>query len=236
MVELDPEVIEVARKSREVHRGVFDDPRLKVTVGDGLAYLRETAVRYDLVVLDLTDPVGPSMELYSPATFARARRAWRRAARSRCTSARPSRIRSACARRSANLRQVFARRDAVLRLHPDLRRSGASPAPPTRSTRARCRRPRSSGGSRARRGRPAVLQRRDAPRVVRAAELRPRARSRDVVRAPRAASAGADAPDRSFNAARRPCRIASRCRPPPACAGQPAPASARCAHAGTTGT
>ena len=70
MVELDPGVIEVAKAQfGRVHRGAFDDPRLKVTVGDGLAYLRETAVRYDLVSMDLTDPVGPSVELYSPATF-----------------------------------------------------------------------------------------------------------------------------------------------------------------------
>src|SRR5690349_13203932 len=70
MVELDPGVIEVAKAQfSRVHRGAFDDPRLKVTVGDGLAYLRETQVRYDLVSMDLTDPVGPSVELYSPATF-----------------------------------------------------------------------------------------------------------------------------------------------------------------------
>jgi spermidine synthase len=76
MAELDPDVIEVAKAQfGKVHRGAFDDPRLKVTVGDGLAYLRETTVRYDLVAMDLTDPVGPSVELYSPATFALARRA-----------------------------------------------------------------------------------------------------------------------------------------------------------------
>jgi spermidine synthase len=74
MAELDPEVIAVAKAQfARVHRGAFDDPRLKVTVGDGLAYLRETAVRYDLVSMDLTDPVGPSVDLYSPATFELAR-------------------------------------------------------------------------------------------------------------------------------------------------------------------
>ncbi|MBL0142601.1 MAG: polyamine aminopropyltransferase [Betaproteobacteria bacterium] len=70
MAELDPEVIEVAKAQfGRVHRGAFDDPRLKVTVGDGLAYLRATDVRYDLVAMDLTDPVGPSVDLYSSATF-----------------------------------------------------------------------------------------------------------------------------------------------------------------------
>jgi spermidine synthase len=74
MAELDPDVVEISRKEfRAVHRGAFDNPRLKVTVGDGLAYLRDTPVRYDLISMDLTDPVGPSVELYSPATFALAK-------------------------------------------------------------------------------------------------------------------------------------------------------------------
>ena len=76
MAELDPEVIAVSKAEfAAVHRGAFDDPRLQVTVGDGLEYLRTTGVRYDLVSMDLTDPVGPSMALYTPATFALARRA-----------------------------------------------------------------------------------------------------------------------------------------------------------------
>jgi spermidine synthase len=75
MAELDPGVIEVAKAHfAKVHRGAFDDPRLEVTVGDGLAYLAGTKSRYDLVLMDLTDPVGPSEALYSPATFALAKR------------------------------------------------------------------------------------------------------------------------------------------------------------------
>jgi len=108
MAELDPEVIEVSKAQfGKVHRGVFDDPRLKVTVGDGLAYLRETSVRYDLVSMDLTDPVGPSVELYSPATFALAKRAM--SAQSALTLhigspfSHPERVRQTL----ANLRQVF---------------------------------------------------------------------------------------------------------------------------------
>ena len=110
MAELDPEVIEVAKaRFGKVHRGAFDDPRLKVTVGDGLAYLRETAVRYDLIAMDLTDPVGPSMELYSPATFALAKRAMAPGAALTLhigsPISHPQRVRSTL----ANLREVFAR-------------------------------------------------------------------------------------------------------------------------------
>jgi spermidine synthase len=108
MAELDPAVIEVSRAQfGRVHRGVFDNPRLKVTVGDGLAYLRETPVRYDLVTMDLTDPVGPSVELYSPATFALAKGAM--SAGGALTLhigspfSHPDRVRATL----ANLRQVF---------------------------------------------------------------------------------------------------------------------------------
>jgi spermidine synthase len=108
MAELDPAVIEVSKAQfRKVHEGVFDDPRLQVTVGDGLAYLRETAVRYDLLCLDLTDPIGPSVELYSPATFSLCKRAM--AAGGALTLhigspfSHPDRVRGTL----ANLRQVF---------------------------------------------------------------------------------------------------------------------------------
>ena len=76
MAELDPDVIAIAKAQfSRVHRGAFDDPRMAVTVGDGLAYLRETSVRYDVIAMDLTDPVGPSVALYSPETFALTKRA-----------------------------------------------------------------------------------------------------------------------------------------------------------------
>ena len=108
MAELDPEVIAVAKEQfRAVHRDVFANPRLKVSVGDGLAYLRATDVRYDLVSMDLTDPVGPSMELYSPATFALARRAMSPGgaltAHIGSPFSHPQRVRATV----ANLRQVF---------------------------------------------------------------------------------------------------------------------------------
>jgi spermidine synthase len=110
MAELDPEVIEVSRAQfGRVHRGAFDDPRLEVTVGDGLAYLRGTRARYDLVVMDLTDPVGPSAELYSPATFALARAAMAPGAALTLhigsPFSHPERVRGML----ANLRQVFPR-------------------------------------------------------------------------------------------------------------------------------
>jgi spermidine synthase len=72
LVEIDLAVIDVARKYfGTVHRGALGDPRLTIKLEDGLAFVRRSTETYDLVVLDLTDPGGPSEPLYT-ADFYRA--------------------------------------------------------------------------------------------------------------------------------------------------------------------
>ncbi|MGI8894994.1 MAG: polyamine aminopropyltransferase [Casimicrobiaceae bacterium] len=66
LCEIDPAVIEVARKYlQQVHRGVFDDPRVALKIEDGFAFIRNSTEQFDLIVLDLTDPGGPSTKLYT---------------------------------------------------------------------------------------------------------------------------------------------------------------------------
>jgi spermidine synthase len=79
MAELDPEVIRVARAHLgAIHRGALDDPRLEIRIGDGWTTLEtmveEGSERFDLVILDLTDPDTPAFRLYSREFFALARR------------------------------------------------------------------------------------------------------------------------------------------------------------------
>ena len=70
MVEIDGEVIEVAKEHfREVHQGVFDNPKLRVLVEDGMKFVRETSEKFDLIALDLNDPMGPAEALYSTEFF-----------------------------------------------------------------------------------------------------------------------------------------------------------------------
>jgi spermidine synthase len=72
LVEIDLAVIDIARKYfGAVHRGALADPRLAIKVEDGLAFVRSTTETFDLIVLDLTDPGGPSEPLYT-ADFYRA--------------------------------------------------------------------------------------------------------------------------------------------------------------------
>ncbi len=72
LCEIDVAVVDVARKHlAAIHRGAFDDPRLKLEIGDGFAFVRASTAAFDLIVLDLTDPGGASLPLYT-ADFYRA--------------------------------------------------------------------------------------------------------------------------------------------------------------------
>lgn len=71
LVELDEAVVEIARRwFGSVHRGALDDPRLVLRIQDGLQFVRDTRECFDLIVLDLTDPGGPSEPLYTPEFYA----------------------------------------------------------------------------------------------------------------------------------------------------------------------
>jgi len=70
LTEIDLAVVDISRKYLEsVHRGCFYDPRLELRIGDGFQLVRETTDSFDLIVLDLTDPGGPSLELYTPEFY-----------------------------------------------------------------------------------------------------------------------------------------------------------------------
>ena len=65
-VEIDPGVVEFSRQYLpEVSKGAFDDPRMKLVIADGFAVVGETEERFDVVIVDSTDPVGPAEVLYT---------------------------------------------------------------------------------------------------------------------------------------------------------------------------
>ena len=78
IVELDDKVVEISRRYlHQVHHGALDDPRVEIRIADGLQYVYNdgpaAGARYDLIVLDLTDPVGPAAALHTTAFFAACR-------------------------------------------------------------------------------------------------------------------------------------------------------------------
>ena len=75
IAELDAKVVELSRRHlHAVHHGALDDTRVEVRIGDGMKFVHEdgpaAGERYDLIVLDLTDPVGPAEALYAADFFA----------------------------------------------------------------------------------------------------------------------------------------------------------------------
>jgi spermidine synthase len=74
MVEIDGEVVDVC-KQHIPHFGAWDDPRLELIIGDGIHYVREAAAAsFDAVLLDGSDPVGPSQGLFNREFYASVRR------------------------------------------------------------------------------------------------------------------------------------------------------------------
>jgi len=70
LVEIDDQVIAVAKEHfSAVHGGVFDHPKLRILIEDGMKFVRSTSEKFDLIVLDLNDPMGPAEALYSTAFF-----------------------------------------------------------------------------------------------------------------------------------------------------------------------
>jgi spermidine synthase len=70
MAELDQAVIDIARKYLgAIHHGALDDPRLEIRLGDGFEFVKQCREKFDLVVLDLTDPDTPAFHLYTEEFF-----------------------------------------------------------------------------------------------------------------------------------------------------------------------
>jgi spermidine synthase len=65
-VELDGGVVEVAREHLSSICGqAYDDPRTELVIGDGAKFVVETGQRYDVILVDSTDPIGPGAVLFT---------------------------------------------------------------------------------------------------------------------------------------------------------------------------
>ncbi|WP_460173699.1 polyamine aminopropyltransferase [Vulcanisaeta sp. JCM 14467] len=68
MVDIDDEVIRLVKEYLpEMSQGAFNNPRLRLVLQDGRKFLEESRDKYDVIILDLTDPLegGPSYLLYT---------------------------------------------------------------------------------------------------------------------------------------------------------------------------
>jgi spermidine synthase len=66
LVEIDAAVVELSKTHlRSVCGSSFEDPRLRLTIGDGVEFVAESKDRYDLILVDSNDPTGETNILYS---------------------------------------------------------------------------------------------------------------------------------------------------------------------------
>ncbi len=76
LCEIDRAVIDLSLKHYpEIAGGAFDDKRADVAIADGLKYVAETEERFDAIIVDSSEPIGPSAVLHTRAFFADCKRA-----------------------------------------------------------------------------------------------------------------------------------------------------------------
>lgn len=66
MVEIDPSVVEMCREHLpSISKGAFDDPRTDLVFADGVDFVKTTEKRFDVAIIDSTDPIGPGEVLFT---------------------------------------------------------------------------------------------------------------------------------------------------------------------------
>lgn len=66
MVEIDKSVVDFSLKYLpEISDGAFDNPKLKLIIADGAKFISETSDKFDIIIVDSTDPIGPGEVLFT---------------------------------------------------------------------------------------------------------------------------------------------------------------------------
>jgi spermidine synthase len=75
LVEIDAGVIEFSKQHlRSICGAAFEDPRVEIVIGDGMKYAAQTDQRFDVVIVDGTDPIGSGEVLFTEQFYAACKR------------------------------------------------------------------------------------------------------------------------------------------------------------------
>jgi len=70
MVEIDKMVVDLCREHMPAISGdIFSDPRFKLIIGDGAEVIRADKGKYDVIIIDSTDPIGPAKSLFNTSFY-----------------------------------------------------------------------------------------------------------------------------------------------------------------------
>lgn len=76
LCEIDRSVIDLCREHfPEISDGAFDNKRTRVVIADGTKFVAETDERFDAILVDSTDPIGPGAVLFTKEFYADCKRA-----------------------------------------------------------------------------------------------------------------------------------------------------------------
>ena len=74
LVEIDGLVVSASRKYIPQTAGALSDRRATVLIDDGVKFVAETDEKFDVVIVDSTEPFGPAAELFGPAFYKNVKR------------------------------------------------------------------------------------------------------------------------------------------------------------------
>ncbi|MCF8034837.1 MAG: polyamine aminopropyltransferase [Desulfarculaceae bacterium] len=67
--EIDGEVVEAAKRFLPGLASGFDDPRVQLIIGDGVAYVADSPGGFDTILIDSSDPEGPAEGLFGESFY-----------------------------------------------------------------------------------------------------------------------------------------------------------------------
>jgi spermidine synthase len=73
--EIDEAVIQAAKEFLPFTACGFDDPRIHVTIEDGGKFIKDRQSRYDVIIVDSSDPIGPGEALFEKPFYQDLKRA-----------------------------------------------------------------------------------------------------------------------------------------------------------------
>lgn len=69
LVDIDGKVIEYSKKFLPSIASGLEDARVEVIVGDGFMHIAESENKYDVIMVDSTEPVGPAVNLFTKGFY-----------------------------------------------------------------------------------------------------------------------------------------------------------------------
>jgi spermidine synthase len=76
LCEIDRSVIDLCREHLpNISQGSFDNPRAEIVISDGTKLVAETDERFDVIIVDSTDPIGPGKVLFTKEFYTDCKRA-----------------------------------------------------------------------------------------------------------------------------------------------------------------